>query len=88
MHTSWTEYTQPAALTAGAVSRYESGSDDALSETAIMEDDMKTEIKAVIKRLEALLDGKEVDGLRLGDPGLTLEWVIESIAEYKKLLKA
>lgn len=49
---------------------------------------MKTEIKAAIKRLEALLDGKEVDGLRLGDPGLTLEWVIESIAEYKKLLKA
>lgn len=48
---------------------------------------MKTEIKNQIKRLEALLNGETVDGMKLGDAGLTYAWVIETIANLRKLLK-
>lgn len=38
-----------------------------------------------IKRLEALLNGEIVEGLRLGDPGLGYEWAVMRIAALREL---
>lgn len=48
---------------------------------------MKTEIKNNIKRLEALLEGKEVDGMKMGDAGLDYKWIIETIHNLNEILK-
>lgn len=41
-----------------------------------------------IKRLEALLNGEAVEGLRLNDPGISYKWVIERIANLRTLQNA
>lgn len=48
---------------------------------------MKNEIKNQIKRLEALLNGETVDGMKLGDNGLDYQWVISTIANLREMLK-
>jgi hypothetical protein len=36
-----------------------------------------------IERLEALLRGEAVDGLKLGDPGLSEDWARSELAELR-----
>jgi hypothetical protein len=46
----------------------------------------RLEHQAVICRLESLLKGETVDGLKIGDPGITHEWVEQSLDAYKRFL--
>lgn len=41
----------------------------------------------VLARLERLLAGKAVDGLHLGDPGLTREWAERSAEVYRGIVR-
>lgn len=45
-------------------------------------------IEIEIERLESLLAGQEVDGLRLGDRGLDAEWVKTAIHDRRQILEA
>lgn len=45
-------------------------------------------INQEIKRLEALLNGETVEGLKLNDPGINYKWVIERIANLRTLQNA
>lgn len=38
-----------------------------------------------IKRLEALLNGGSVEGLKLGDPGIEYKWIIQRMAALRTL---
>ena len=38
-----------------------------------------------IKRLESLLNGEMVEGLKLNDPGLNYQWIIERIANLREM---
>ena len=38
-----------------------------------------------IKRLERLLNGETVEGLKLNDPGLSYQWVIQRIANLRQI---
>jgi hypothetical protein len=38
-----------------------------------------------IKRLEALLNGGTVEGLKLGDPGIQYKWIIDRIVALRTL---
>ena len=44
-------------------------------------------IEVEIDRLEAILSGKEVDGISLGDNGLTVEFLLGSISDRMALLE-
>ena len=41
--------------------------------------------KQEIKRLEGLLNGETLEGLKLNDPGLSYKWVIQRIADLRKI---
>lgn len=43
--------------------------------------------KQEIERLEALLNGETIDGLKLNDPGLGYQWVIQRIADLLELYR-
>ena len=51
-----------------------------------MTNEMKRETKNEIKRLEALLDGKVVDSLKMGMPGLDEKWIRQAIINRCKML--
>jgi len=38
-----------------------------------------------IKRLEGLLNGETIEGLKLNDPGLNYQWVIQRIANLRQM---
>ncbi len=43
--------------------------------------------KQEIERLEALLNGETIEGLKLNDPGLSYEWAIQRIADLLELYR-
>lgn len=45
-------------------------------------------INQEIKRLEALLNGETVEGLKLNDPGIGYKWVVERIANLRTMQNA
>ncbi len=40
-----------------------------------------------IERLEALLNGETVEGLKLNDPGLSYQWAIQRIADLLEIYR-